>query len=215
MVSRCHCGCRSTERLMEKKAMAKYAHRMFEMYDLRDEAARALTPRVERPTGDITSPLCWAVKYLTVCRIAGITHIRFQGTQDFGDETLNDLRQDFARVADVLDRDSKVVLDFSDVVSFDAGAINAVALFHRKLQTKGSRIALWLAPAVRTSFFLRKDTFGADEDPVFQAGRSEQNARDATGDIAEKSRKQDRVDRGHCADERHENRGSSSTTGKK
>lgn len=177
------------------------------MYDFCDEAARALTPKLDRPTGDITTPLSWAVRYLTVCRTAGITHIRFQGTQDFGDETLNDLRQDFARVADVLDRDSKVVLDFSDVVSFGAAAINAVALFHKKLQTKGSRLALCaLGPSVRASFFSQKDGASEDAHAVSHTRPGEQNAPEATGATGGKSGEQDPVERGKRDGDEHEKR---------
>lgn len=155
----------------------------------------------------LTAPLSWTVRYLTVCRSAGITHIRFQGAQDFGDETLNDLRQDFARVAEVLDRDSRVVLDFSDVVSFGAGAVNAVALFHKKLQTKGSRLALCaLGPSVRASFFSPKDGTSEDAHAVSHTRPSEQNAPEATGVTGGRSGGQDRVVRGKRDGDEHERR---------
>ena len=161
---------------LERQNMAKYPHRLFEMYEFRDEAARALTPRVERTITDISAPVSWAVTYLAVTRTAGITHIRFQGTKHFGDEILSDLREDFTKVAEVLDRDSKVVLDFTEVESFGAGAVNALALFNKSLKNKGSRIALCaLAPSVRASFFVRQDKTGVQARPVPQAGPIDQN----------------------------------------
>jgi anti-anti-sigma regulatory factor len=92
--------------------------------------------------------------HLAVSRSAGVTQVRFKEAQTFGEETVSDLRDDFAQLADRLGRDSKVLLDFTGVKSFSAASIGALALFNQKLQTKGSRIALCcLAPAARESFF--------------------------------------------------------------
>jgi anti-anti-sigma regulatory factor len=64
------------------------------------------------------------------------------------------VREDLARLTDLLGRDSKVLLDFSGVASFDATSVSALAQFNRNLQTKGSRLVLCcLAPATREAFF--------------------------------------------------------------
>ena len=42
--------------------MAKYRHRIFEMYEFRDEATRALTPKSARPATEATAPESWTFK---------------------------------------------------------------------------------------------------------------------------------------------------------
>ena len=134
--------------------MAKYRHRIFEMYELRDEAIRALTPRSEKTATEVTAPESWTFAHLAVSRVAGVIHVQFKEPRTFDDTTANDLREDLARLTDLLGRDSKVLLDFSGVVSFPAGSITALAQFNRNLQMKGSRIALCcLEPTTRESFF--------------------------------------------------------------
>ena len=138
--------------------MAKYRHRIFEMYEFRDEATRALTPKSARPVTEATAPESWTFKHLTVSRSAGVAHVQFKSAQAFGEETVNDLRVDFSQLADRLVRDSKVLLDFVGVKSFCAASIDELILFNQKLRTKGSRIALCrLDPTVHQSFFRRSN----------------------------------------------------------
>jgi anti-anti-sigma regulatory factor len=137
--------------------MAKYRHRIFEMYDFRDEAAQAIAPRSEKLATEATAPESWTFTHLDVSRSAGVTLVQFKEQQSLGEETFSDLRDDFLRLADKLGRDSKVLVDFTGVTSFSAAAIDALALFNQKLQTKGSRIALCsLDPATRESFFVAR-----------------------------------------------------------
>ena len=134
--------------------MAKLPHRIFEIYESREEAIQVLTPKSERTATDATAPESWEFRHLAVSRSAGVTHVEFKEAQDFGDETVAELRDDFAQLADQLGRDNKVLLDFTGVVLFGSAFINAMALFNKKLRVKGSRIALCcLAPGVRESFF--------------------------------------------------------------
>ena len=134
--------------------MAKYRHRIFEMYEFLDEATCALTPKSARPVTEATAPESWTFKHLAVSRSASVTHVQFKRAQTFGEETASDLGEDFSQLADKLARDSKVLLDFAGVTSFSSASIDALDLFKRKLQIKGSRIALCcLDPAVRQSFF--------------------------------------------------------------
>ena len=134
--------------------MAKLPHRIFEIYESREEAIQVLTPKSERTATDATAPESWEFRHLVVSRSAGVTLVQFNEAQDFGDETVAGLRDDFAQLADQLGRDNKILLDFTGVVVFGPAFISAIALFNKKLRVKGSRIALCcLAPGVRESFF--------------------------------------------------------------
>jgi anti-anti-sigma regulatory factor len=134
--------------------MAKYRHRIFEMYELRDEAIRALTPRTETAATEATAPETWSFTHLDVSRIAGLLQIQFKAPRTFDDTTASAFRQDLARLTALMGRDSKVLVDFSGVVSFNATSIGALAQFNRNLQTKGSRMAICcVEPGTRESFF--------------------------------------------------------------
>ena len=138
--------------------MAKYRHRIFEMYEFRDEATRALTPKSARPDTEATAPESWTFKHLDVSHSPSLAHVQFKRAQAFGEETATDLRVDFSQLADRLVRDSKVLLDFVGVKSFCAAAIDELVLFNQKLRTKGSRIALCsLDPSVHQSFFKKSN----------------------------------------------------------
>jgi hypothetical protein len=142
----------------KEDAMAKIPHRIFEIYESRDEATRALTPKLEKTATESSAPDSWVFKHLTVSRSAGVTHVQFMEAQDFGEETIAGLRADFAQLADALGIDSKVLVDFTGVVLLDAAFIDALAVFGKKLRTKGSRIALCcLAPTAREFFFVPED----------------------------------------------------------
>ena len=133
--------------------MAKYQHRIFEMYEGRNEAVRALNPPFELPEMEAVAET-WAQRHLAVSRSAGVTHVTFQKATTFGDETTNDLREDFAQLADRLDKDSKVLMDFAGVASFSQASINALAQLNERLRTKGSRMVLCcLDPTARSCFF--------------------------------------------------------------
>jgi hypothetical protein len=134
--------------------MAKYRHRVFEMYELRDEALRALTPTSENTETAAGVPESWTLRHLAVSRSECVTHVEFKDATHFGDETINDLRGDLDQLADKLGKDSKVLLDFAGVVSFSPASINALAQFHERLRTKGSRMVLCcLEPSARDGFF--------------------------------------------------------------
>ena len=133
--------------------MAKYRHRIFEMYEFRDETILALTPKIAKPAPELTAPESWAFKHLAVSRSASVTHVKFKEAPTLGEETVN-FGGDFAQLADRLGRDSKVLLDFTGVTAFSSSSIEVLVQFKQKLQPKGSRLALCcLDPAVRESFF--------------------------------------------------------------
>ena len=124
------------------------------MYEFRGEATRALKPESTRPVKESVPQEAWTFKHLAVSRSAGLTHVQFQNEQTFGEETVNELREDFSHLADKLVRDSKVLLDFVGVKSFSIASIDALILFNRKLRTKGSRVALCCLDAdVHQAFF--------------------------------------------------------------
>ncbi len=138
----------------QQNIMAKYRHRIFEMYEQRDEAIRALTPRTEKAVTETTAPATWIFTHLEVSRVAGLIHVRFKEPRTCDETMASGLDDDLARLSDLLGRDSKVLFDFSGVASFHATSIGSLAQFSRSLQTKGSRMVLCcLEPATREAFF--------------------------------------------------------------
>ena len=138
--------------------MAKIPHRVFEIYESRDEAIRILTPKLQKATTESSALATWTFQHLAVSRAGAVTHVRFTKAKEFGDETVAGLREDFTQLADKLGIDSIVLVDFTGVTLFSAAFIDALAAFSRRLRTKGSRIALCcLAPAARDFFFLPDD----------------------------------------------------------
>ena len=149
--------------------MAKYRHRIFEMYEFRAEAIRALLPTSgeQLPGNDHPTPSTF--RNFTISHPEGVTHIQFKKTpvaaeesQDAAEEKpvvaedkLSGLREDFTQLTGQLKRNCKVLLDFLSVESFETGAIDEIVRFKKDLQTKGSRIVLCsLNPDVRASFFV-------------------------------------------------------------
>jgi hypothetical protein len=124
------------------------------MYDFREEAIRALAPEQDRQAAAAVALETWPFEHLTVSYSAGLTHVGFQGMQAFGEDAASGLRDDFAQLADKLVKNSKVLLDFAGVTSFCAACRDALALFHQRLRTKGSRMVLCsLEPTARECFF--------------------------------------------------------------
>lgn len=133
--------------------MAKHRHRVFEIYEFRDEAMCALTPKTHQVTA-ATAPQSWTTEVFAVSHAGAVTLVQFASVPTFTEESIVELRKSFTQLAEMLGKDSKVLFDFSDVVTFGFAAISELALFNRKLRTKGSRLALCcLAPTVQRSFF--------------------------------------------------------------
>jgi anti-anti-sigma regulatory factor len=134
--------------------MAKYPHRIFEMYEFRDEAIQALTPKTESNVTEANEQQSWTFKHLAVSRPAVVTLVTFKEATEFGDATMSDFRDDLTRLADMLEKNSQVLFDFTGVVLFSAAAVNALVQCKQRLRNRGSRLALCsLAPTVRESFF--------------------------------------------------------------
>lgn len=135
--------------------MAKQRHRIFEIYEHRDEAIQALTPKSVKTNGvKAGDPLPANFNHLTVTRSSVVTHVQFKGAMEFPEETERELREDFSRLAGLLDIDSKVLLDFRDVKSFAPACVDALVDFVCTLRNRGSRAVLCsLDPNVRASFY--------------------------------------------------------------
>lgn len=146
---------RETNAKERKEGLAKYPHRIFEMYEDRDEAIGALTPQSVKPNElKANGPLASNFKHLAVSRWSFVTHVKFTGSMEFPQETEAELRDDFTQLADLLEIDSKVLLDFANVKSFSPACVDALVVFERRLRNRGSRTVLCcLGPETRASFF--------------------------------------------------------------
>ena len=134
--------------------MAKYRHRVFEMYEFRDEAVDAISSKTASLVTTPGGPESWTLKHLDVSPSEGVTHISFKGSPTFGEATVSSLREDLAQLADRLPKDSKVLMDFAGVKSLCKAAVDELVLFNQKLRYKGSRIVLCcLDSSARESFF--------------------------------------------------------------
>lgn len=134
--------------------MAKYRHSIFEMYDFRDEAVASLSPNSNSPATEAHVTESWALNCLLVSRNAGVTEVTFQENTPSSGNKLADLQGDLEELSRGLPKNSKVLLDFGGVSSFDAASIKALVSFKQQLQIKGSRVVLCcLEPGPRNSFF--------------------------------------------------------------
>lgn len=144
--------------------MAKHRHRTFEMFDTYNEAARALESKSSQKVVQQSHETdeVWTFQRLMVSRSGRVIHVTFQSPNRLEQDHARELRADFAKLADSLVNDSPVLMDFEGLEEFSARCVDELALFLRKLQSKGSRIALCnLGPAVRASFFPSRVCEGA------------------------------------------------------
>ncbi len=134
--------------------MAKYRHRIFEMYDFLDEAISALAPRSTDQETNSPDPQLWSLRQLNALLVAGVTHAKFKDSNEDQGDFVKELSKDFSQLVDLLPNNSRVLLDFEGRDQFCPDSIEALAFFKRKLQSKGSQLALCnLGPSVRGSFF--------------------------------------------------------------
>jgi len=134
--------------------MAKYPHRTFEMYDFRDEAVSALTPKAASPVTEAIKSEFWNFKCLAASQSANVTLVGFKQDQPSKEDIVGDLHKDFAQLTNKLGIGSKILLDFTGLDSFSPAAIDLLVSFKTHLRHKGSRIVLCcLDSAVRNSFF--------------------------------------------------------------
>lgn len=138
--------------------MAKRLHRTFEIFDLRDEALRALTPKSVGLVTDSTLPKSSTYNYLAISNSAVVTHVEFKRCQALGEETVSDLSTDFAQLAANLPIDSKVLLDFTHVKSFCVANVDELILLNRRLRHRGSRVVLCCLSAEASEHFYQNVT---------------------------------------------------------
>ena len=138
--------------------MAKRRHRIFEVFDFRDEALRALTPKSVTPVTDSTLPKSSTYSYLETSHSAVVTHVEFAKSVALGKETASDLGKDLAQLAADLAIDSKVLLDFTNVQSFCAANVDELVHFNRGLRHKGSRVVLCCLNTVVSEHFYQNVT---------------------------------------------------------
>jgi MFS superfamily sulfate permease-like transporter len=138
--------------------MPKIPHRTFEIYETFEDAALALKRKVAKTESELSALDSSTFEHLAVSGSAGVMRVRFREASTFTEATVAGLRTDFAQLADKLDKDSTVVVDFTGVELFDAAFVDALLLFRRQLRTRGSRIALCcLAPTALAYFFTAND----------------------------------------------------------
>ena len=135
--------------------MAKDRHRIFEIYESRDEAAWELMPKTHKAANDVVDSESWSFKHLVVSQIAGIIQVQFCEAALLAQELVAQIQDDLAHLAEKLNGNSRVLLDFTGVQMFGTAGINALIGFNKKLQIRGSRMVLCcLDTNVRASFFV-------------------------------------------------------------
>lgn len=134
--------------------MAKYLNRNFEMYEFREEAVHALTPKSVPSAANAVATESGTVKHLAVSHSAGVTCVEFQNAESVSDDIVREIKEDFAQLADTLVQHSKVVVDCAGLVLPSSALVDVLLQFKQKLRNKGSRFALCgLAPEARQFFF--------------------------------------------------------------
>ncbi len=134
--------------------MAKYRHRLFEMFDFHDEACDALSTKGD--TGSMPPVVPWEdakLSYLTVQYENGLTKVSFL-PMDASENDTRDYRNDIAVIASQVTRNNKLLFDFSGVHTFSDTAIAALGNLSNTLRHKGSRIVLCcLSDSAKACFF--------------------------------------------------------------
>lgn len=137
--------------------MAKYRHRTFEMFDFLQEATQALLSKSRRASLVHTDANLWTFQRLEVSQTDSVIHVTFKQLEQDSGTALEELSKDLNLMASSLDIDSQVVMDFEGLHEFCPESIAQLAVFSRRLQSKGSRLTLCnLEPEVRESFFPKR-----------------------------------------------------------
>jgi hypothetical protein len=136
--------------------VAKQRHRIFEIYEYRHEALRALMPNSQRAPTETTPTEEWTFKHFRVSKYEDVIHVHFEEGKVFGDEIADELRQDLDQLVERLGRYSKLLFDFEGVVSLSPSFVNLLTDFNKKLRNRGSRIVLCrIGDTARESFYGR------------------------------------------------------------
>jgi hypothetical protein len=134
--------------------MAKDRHRIFEIYEERDEAAWELMPKGNKVAAGAAPPETWSMSQVEVSVLAGITQVRFKEPTLTSNEVIGELKDDFTQLGEKLGTNGKALLDFTGVQEVSTAAVSLLIGFNKKLQVKGSRMVLCcLEPNVRSAIF--------------------------------------------------------------
>ena len=126
------------------------------MFDNYDEASRALESKSSRKIVQQSQETAqaWTFRHLMVCLQGRVIHVTFKSPHHPEHDGVCDLRADLAKLASSLVNDSPVLVDFEGLEEFSPKCVDDLALFLRRLQSKGSRIAVCnLGSTVKGSFF--------------------------------------------------------------
>ena len=135
--------------------MAKIRHRLFEIFETEQEASDALASKSARVNKHALDPDLWRFHQLDVSiSPSGVTHVKFKQSKVIGPGVVSELSKDLMDLAGLLTNDSRVLLDFAGVQTFEAEAINKLGELRTKLQSKGSNFVLCnLETEAHASFF--------------------------------------------------------------
>jgi anti-anti-sigma regulatory factor len=156
MLARIYFGMRNH---LVEKVVAKYRHRIFEMFEFRDEAILALAKKLSANREDDRAPISeevksWSLQVLTASEAEGVAHLKFKLNATQSPEFASQLREDLAGLPSRFKNDSRIVLDFEGLEEFSQTSIDDLAALRQKLQFQGSRIVLCnLEPPVKSMFF--------------------------------------------------------------
>lgn len=148
----------ATEEQQRNEDMAKYRHRIFEMFEFRDEAVTALTPRSTHNTIESVDPALWTFQHFEASRRDGVTLITFKEPEVGAEEELTcKIPNELSLISRSLVNNSRVVMDFEGLSAFSGDSMEALTQFNKTLQSKGSRMALCgLEPNVHAEFFPKR-----------------------------------------------------------
>lgn len=126
------------------------------MYESREEAIDELAPKSEHAVSRGSPLESWSLRRLSVMRLDGSMVVQFPQGESLDGDAAKDLREDFAELADTLDRDSKVLLDFTGVTECPPLLVDTLVSFCKRLRTRGSRLVLCcLGTSAQKVFFSR------------------------------------------------------------
>ena len=128
------------------------------MFEFRDEAVSALTPKSTGSATESVDPALWTFQNFEASRRDGVTLITFKESKEGqNEESSRKISDELSLIARSLVNNSRVVMDFEGLPEFSADSIEALTQFNKTLQSKGSRLALCnLEPEVHTAFFPKR-----------------------------------------------------------
>ncbi len=95
-----------------------FRHRTFEMFDFLQEAKQSLVSKSRRPSLVKTNANLWTFLRLNVSQTDSVVHLTFKPIVQDPAIVLEELGKDLNLIANSLDIDSQVVLDFEGLKGF-------------------------------------------------------------------------------------------------